>query len=194
MMRLSCVVLLLAIACVPGARATRAAPQRGAADDEALRTALEAQIPDGIPDVRYFRSFVELNGDGRDEAIAYLVGPQVCGSGGCDTFVFSETDAGYRLVCEIGLTRPPIYAAPDKTNGWRDLVVFVAGGGILPGHFVRLRFDGNRYPGNPTVAPATRVKGRPRGTVLVRRFKFYTEGSRPLRPASIVNKGRHSLD
>jgi hypothetical protein len=44
---------------------------------------------------------------------------------------------------------------PTKTNGWHDIGVFVAGGGINPGYVARLRFNGHSYPSNPSVPPAT---------------------------------------
>ena len=176
--------LFLTIACAPAAHTAEILPYHRSGREGALHRALEALHPDESSEIRYFQSFIDLNGDSRDEAVAHVVGPDVCGSSGCSTYVFSATDTGYQLVCEIGLTRPPIVAAPERTNGWRDLIVFVAGGGILPGYSARLRFDGSRYPENPTVEPAIRVQGKPRGKVLVRRFEVYTEGSIPLRSAS----------
>ena len=44
--------------------------------------------------------------------------------------------------------------------------MFVAGGGIRPGHTVRLRHDGRGYPDNATVPPAERYDG-PKGKVLI---------------------------
>ena len=38
-----------------------------------------------------------------------------------------------------------------RTNGWRDLSVLVAGGGIIPGYQAVLQFDGRAYPSNPSM-------------------------------------------
>jgi len=44
-----------------------------------------------------------------------------------------------------------------RTNGWRDLSVLVAGGGIIPGYQAVLQFDGRAYPSNPAMQkPAPR--------------------------------------
>jgi hypothetical protein len=53
------------------------------------------------------------------------------------------------------------------TNGWRDISVRVAGGGIVPGYEAILPFNGKTYPGNPSVAPARRARGTSPGKVLI---------------------------
>lgn len=67
--------------------------------------------------------------------------------------IFQPTGArSYRLVSRHTLINNPIVVSHTKTNGWRDLVVYVAGGGARPGyHF--LKFNGSTYPRNPSTAP-----------------------------------------
>jgi hypothetical protein len=60
----------------------------------------------------------------------------------------------------------PIRLLPTSTRGWRDIGVTVAGGGINPGYMARLRFDGRRYPSNPSVPPAIPMR-RTTGKVLI---------------------------
>ena len=114
---------------------------------------------------RYSVALVDLNSDNRPEALIYAMstadsGPaDLCGSGGCDLYVLSLTATGYRQVTNISVTRPPIRVLPTITHGWHDLGVLVSGGGISPGYEARLRFDGHSYPSNPTVPPATPLKG-----------------------------------
>jgi hypothetical protein len=55
----------------------------------------------------------------------------------------------------------------EKTNGWHDLAVGVAGGGIRPRYEARLRFNGKKYPSNPTVPPSQRLKEKVDGKVLI---------------------------
>jgi len=74
------------------------------------------------------------------------------------------------------LSRPLVIAALGRSHGWRNLIVFVAGGGILPGYYAELRFNGKTYPDNPTIKPAKRISGKPRGAVLIKDFRVYTEG------------------
>jgi hypothetical protein len=122
---------------------------------------------------RYAVGVADLNDDGKPEALIYAMdagsGPEgdLCGSGGCELYVLSLAPEGYRLVTDIALTRLPIRVLPTKAHGWHDLAVFVAGGGIIPGYDARLRFNGRTYPENPTVPPATRLKGSG-GKVLIR--------------------------
>src|SRR5258705_11338405 len=54
---------------------------------------------------RYFNAFYDLNGDGKDEAIVYLVGQ--CGTGGCPLMVFTPDGDSYKVVPDSPITRPP---------------------------------------------------------------------------------------
>ncbi|MFO1349833.1 MAG: hypothetical protein U1F68_03790 [Gammaproteobacteria bacterium] len=146
--------------------------------------ALEAKLqelygPDS-GDVRYFAKAVDLDGDGKPEIVVHIAGPLVCGSGGCDTLVFTPDGTGLRLVANITLTHPPILAALTRTHGWRDLIVAVGGGGIQPGYEARLRYDGLTYPENPTDDSVQPIKGHARGEVLIESFDAFTAG-RPIR-------------
>jgi hypothetical protein len=112
---------------------------------------------------RYYYNRVDLNGDGRPEVIVYLFGTYTCGTGGCDTLIFRQTGEGYELVADISLTRNPIIVSEHKTNGWNDLIIMVAGGGIQPGYYAVLPFDGKTYPDNTTAKTALPLKTTARG-------------------------------
>jgi hypothetical protein len=135
--------------------------------DQKLGAAIREALDGHQGDFRYSARAVDLDGDGRDEIVAHVVSPMYCGTGGCPTLVFAQHDDRLRKVSSISINRPPIVAAQTTTNGWRDLVVRVSGGGILPGYDALLRFDGRSYPGNPSVAPAEPIKGAVQGTVLI---------------------------
>lgn len=114
----------------------------------------------------YKRADADLNGDGRSEAILYLTDRDNCGSGGCTLVVLSPKGSSYRVVLRSTVTQLPIRVLPTSTRGWRDIGVTVAGGGITRPYVARMRFNGNRYPGNPTVPPAVPLK-QPSGTILI---------------------------
>jgi hypothetical protein len=125
-------------------------------DSPALEAALRRELAGRVAGVRYLYNQIDLNGDGRSEVVAYLVGPSVCGSGGCTLMVFQPTGQGtYRLISRHTLVNNPIVVSDVKTKGWRDLVLYVAGGGAQPNYHV-LRFDGKAYPPNPSTAPTVR--------------------------------------
>lgn len=117
---------------------------------------------------RYRIALSDLNDDGRPEALVYALAndeaaaqgneANLCGSGGCLLHVLSLTPTGYGRITAISITQPPVRVLPTRSQGWRDLGVRVAGGGILPDYDVRLRFDRRRYPSNPSMPPA--VRGR----------------------------------
>ena len=137
----------------------------------------------GDGEIRTFDRAVDLDGDGRPEIVVYLVGPMVCGTGGCTLLVFTPTGAGYRRVADVSVTRPPIRASSAKSSGWRNLIVHIGGGGAASAD-VELAFDGRAYPRNPTVPgprvrPATELAGT---DLLIDDFRSMKEG-RPLAAA-----------
>ncbi len=146
----------------------------------ALGAALDAVYDDIPGPIRYFAAAADLDRDGQSEWVVHVAGPSVCGTGGCNTHVFSQaSDGTLELVTTVSVSRPPVVSADTRTNGWRDLVVRVSGGGILPGHDARLRYDAatGSYPANPTVAPAERIEGPVEGDVLIAEFDSFREGT-----------------
>ncbi|MCB2049951.1 MAG: hypothetical protein KDE63_00845 [Novosphingobium sp.] len=144
-------------------RAGTAQPQRPGLNHAAIEAWLAARFQ-GLGDLPYAVKGVDLNGDGRDEAVIYLSGPATCGSGGCSAYVLTPQGTGYRAVMDASVTRAPITVLDSSTNGWRDLTVDVGGGGGPSGH-AKMTFDGSSYPSNPTVAPARMTDKT--GTVLI---------------------------
>jgi hypothetical protein len=138
-------------------------------------------------DAHWFGAAVDLDGDGRAERLAYVAGPLVCGTGGCTLMVFAREAHGWRLVSRMSVTRPPVRLAPRRTNGWRNLVVRVAGGG-MPATDVELAFDGRSYPANPTTVPRAAVPDAAALPVLIAEFASFRDG-RPLPPAAWGDRG-----
>lgn len=114
----------------------------------------------------YKRADADLNADGRSEAVVYVTDRTFCGSGGCLLLVLSAHGTTYRVVMRATVTKLPITILPTRTHGWRDLGVTVQGGGVIRPYMARLRFNGHRYPSNPTVPPAVPLR-RPEGRVLI---------------------------
>lgn len=127
----------------------------------ALEQAIARELSGDVANVRYLYNSIDLDGDGRNEAIAYLVGSSTCGSGGCTMLIFKATGTGsYKLISRHTIVNNPIVVSDQKTKGWRDLVLYVAGGGAKPSYH-RLKFNGSTYPSNPSTAPTV-----PQGTIV----------------------------
>jgi hypothetical protein len=138
-----------------------------------------ASIPavgDGAERGRYVCSRIDLDDDGRGEVFVYTLGSFFCGTGGCNLLLFASDEDGYRLIDTFPITRTPVIASTERTNGWRDLVRYEAGGGAPPS-YVRHVFDGTRYV-EKRRASASRV---PAGTVVVSGDATFEKGI-PLEP------------
>lgn len=106
---------------------------------------------------RYAFAMTDLNNDAIDDAIVLLQGQNRCGSGGCTLLVLQGlADNKYQVVSTATVVDTPIYALSYRTHGWRDLMVYSKGTGS-----VRLQFDGDKYPSNPSLLPAETRKFAP---------------------------------
>lgn len=92
------------------------------------------------------------------DAVVYIQGRFWCGSGGCPMLVLAPRGrSGWSLVSQTTIVWTPIAVLPSRSHGWRDLAVWVEGGGILPGYMALVPFDGHAYAPNPTVPPARKI-------------------------------------
>lgn len=178
----------LALLCAPLAAAAQTPVAYSTRRDARLEAALRAEAlrngpVDGIEgELRYFYNRVDLDGDGRPEVIAYVAGPWVCGSGGCAVYVLREANGRYAVLSALSLGRTPVVVSPRSTRGWRDLIVPVSGGGARAGYAV-LRFDGARYPWNPSTQPAAPAADRRAGTAYLAGDVAMEKGALiPMRP------------
>lgn len=120
----------------------------GGDDQAALQTALKAIDPE-IKLEQYTVARADLDSDGRPDFLVYMgASRDYCGSGGCTLFVLRATAGAPESLGSVAVVNPPIYLRTAKHNGYRELLVRVAGGGAEPG-FAVLRFDGKawRSPG-----------------------------------------------
>lgn len=76
--------------------------------------------------LHYYSKFVDLNGDGKREAVAYVVGPNGCADG-CDLYVLASDGARYEAVSRIPTSRAPLYQLDHRDHGWHDLLVTTIG-------------------------------------------------------------------
>jgi len=160
----------------PSAESAVAQPQQEAVLKSALHKALvQFLATEKIPDDsshRCYAGFADLNGDNSLDAIVIMTGMYWCGTGGCTMLVYEGRDRSFTLVSSTSLVRPPVTVSAATTNGWRDLVVTVSGGG-MPGKIVALQFDGRKYPANPSMLDALS------GGVPATGLKLFAEGTNP---------------
>jgi hypothetical protein len=167
--------------------ATRVECQRGlrgvryvrslAVPDKKLARAIIGAIPDftarniSLPEardsetwIRYLYNRVDLNGDGHPETIVWVYGKRISAATGFEALIFRSDKRGYKLIGRLADVWTPVIVSRRTTHGWKDLFVWVAGGGTL-GHYVRVSFGRESYSEpdgifySSTVADQTRIRG-----------------------------------
>jgi hypothetical protein len=119
-----------------------------------------------LQQTRYYYDRIDLSGDGKPEALVYLSGSYTCGTGGCKMLVLEQSGQQYQLVSKMTLVNAPVIVSSEKSAGWNDLVLEVAGGGADK-HYARMQFDGNAYPVNPSTAPEVAPNSTVNGTAVM---------------------------
>lgn len=137
------------------------------APNPAIEAAILAAYPDYNQDVvepgresRYVYSRIDLNDDGQDEVLAYLLGPYFCGTGGCNLLLLRSTVDGYALVNSFPTTSTPVIIAAEKSNGWNDIWRYRTGGGA-PANYIANRFDGKAYVDAEQLSAENAPAGKP---------------------------------
>lgn len=122
----------------------------------------EFDLKRGEDKINYMYNRVDLNGDGKNEVIVYAYGPMIGGTGGDSGLVLKERSEGYDTISKFSQLRIPIVISDKKTKGWKDIILSVSGGGAESG-MVEMKFNGKKYPSNPTVLPLisdeSKIKG-----------------------------------
>lgn len=162
------IVVSISLACRPTdglAEGARGNVHETVSEEVTLKTYLQKM--DDSTDTSYVAAFRDLNGDGIDEAIVYLLGSSWCGSGGCNTLILRQEHGAWKVVSEITIVTPPIRVLESTLNGWHDVGVWVQGGGVRRGYEAELRFNGKTYPRNLSVPPAKRTAQGASGETVI---------------------------
>lgn len=132
--------------------------------EEAIPASNDAPIADAIrqkltadgglsPTAKWLVARTDLNGDGTDEALAYVIDPMFCGTGGCSLYVLGENNGAWSVTDVIGPSRLPLYRLGPGPDGWSAIGVTVGGGGAQSA-VMAVPHDAKGYARNPTVEPA----------------------------------------
>jgi len=109
------------------------------------QVALQKIDADIRPD-HYDIARADLDADDKEDVLALMNGKSSYhGSGGGTLFILKGTGKGFTSLGSVKVVNAPIYLGKSLTNGFRDLVVTVRGGGATPG-LASLSFDGKSYP------------------------------------------------
>jgi hypothetical protein len=96
-------------------------------------------------------ALTDLNGDGIPDAVVLLRG-DYCGSGGCTLQIYQGTQRGFIFVSSSMISREPVQILTEKRFGWHSFTVGVGGPGGKACNAL-MRFDGHKYPLNPSLEP-----------------------------------------
>jgi hypothetical protein len=99
--------------------------------------------------LKFMEVMIDLNNDPSElEYLIYVMGPMLCGTGGCNLFVMR---ANGELISNISVSRPPIYVPitsiaqqQAEKSQWKDVYVYSKG-------MRRLSFDAGAYTSNASM-------------------------------------------
>jgi hypothetical protein len=128
-----------------------AATPRQARLETFLRRYIGPRDSDDNRSTRYQFASVSLTGRGARDVIVYLMGQELCGSGGCTMLILTPLGSSYESVARLLAIHPPVSVLTSTSHGWHDIGVWVGGGGIASWYEARLRFDGRTYRFQPRV-------------------------------------------
>lgn len=147
----------------PAARSSAApAKPRGATVEQAMAQFLARERAAGS-EAQHVVERIDLNRDGRDDALVLLRSRRYCSARGCALLIFERVGDAYELHSRLLLGRTPLIATESHTGGWRDLVAPMTS----PTAGMRLmmvKHTAAGYPDDPAqlagVAPTREVNGR----------------------------------
>lgn len=97
---------------------------------------------------RYIYFHEDLNDDKKDEILVFLWGDNYSGTGGGTLMIFNNK---YDLISRTTVVNMPIIISKNKTNGYKDIMVKVEGGGVYKGFYSLLKYENKRYPLNASM-------------------------------------------
>ncbi|ALM52079.1 hypothetical protein [Halomonas huangheensis] len=156
-----------------------------------LEDSLRANFDPQLGEVRYLIGWADLNGDDQEEAVVHVVGPMVCGTGGCDTLILQAQDNAWQVISAQPTTEPPVQIASSSHEGWQDLLVQRHVDAGEPNEVVRLSFDGQSYieaEEGVADAEATRTLIEPFDSMEDAEALFHGEVSGSYEGASLVDE------
>ena len=123
-------------------------------DRELARYLLPTVIEHSYGKTDYLEAWRDFNGDQIKDVVVLLQGKEWCGSGGCTMLIYhTKNDHSLSLITKTTVTNTPIYQLSSTQNGWSDLSVYSKGIGQ-----VKLSFDGESYPTNPSLAKPYQIR------------------------------------
>jgi hypothetical protein len=118
---------------------------------QTIQSKLKADLDKNLID-SFSRRFIffeyDLNDDGNKEIFVGFTGPYFCGSGGCSPYILDNQG---NVITHFTVSDYPIVIDNNKTNGWKDLFIRSGGKDRI------VKFDGKKYPSNPSTLPALKV-------------------------------------
>lgn len=146
-----------------------ASAEPAASDGETVAEALRAKLVesgDGFgTDSKYLVAFSDLDQDGADEALLYLIDPKRCGPLGCSLFVLQpDGDGGWVVRDTIGPSKLPVYRLDHRTDKWSDLGVTIVSGGKH--QLMAVPHGAKGYAPDPN-APTIDVAGKAGASLLI---------------------------
>lgn len=128
---------------------------------------------------RYIRYDLDLNGDGENEVFIYLRDWYFCNNKGCRALVLKEKNGEYEVIGNFAGVSYPIIISDKNTNGYKDLIMYISGLGILDGYRI-IKFEGEEYNKNIFLQPVVPIDDIKKENIHGNLLKEYNENDRKI--------------
>lgn len=116
-------------------------------EDPKIKEVIKKELNFEKDNFKYVRYNVDLNDDGTNEIFIYLKDWYFCNINGCKALVLKEDNGEFKVVGNFSSVAHPIIISNKKTNGYKDLILYISGLGIEDGYRIA-KFNGEEYQEN----------------------------------------------
>ena len=98
------------------------------------------QVPDELlGETRYYYNYVDLNGDGKEEIAAAIIGEYTMKDGGDSVLLLEKNGNDFHVIGSFTGVRTPVIISDAAENGWRE-IIFPVCSSVLETGYITCRY------------------------------------------------------
>ena len=104
------------------------------------------EIPEEhLTETRYYYNKIDINEDGKEEIMAATIGDDTSKASGDSVLILRQEQDTFDVLGKFTQVRTPVIISSGTTDGWRDIIFPVYGGGMDAGYIICHYTAGSGY-------------------------------------------------